>query len=371
MDFLVIDIGSDSVGASGVVKRRSDGVPFLLFTAREPIAPAPHLEPKHFFSATLSALRVLLEKSFSLHRAEISSIRVIHIFLHSPWIVSKTRAVRADFKEPVFLSVDVLGKAVRDAEEDIEEKFRAAHIDISSAVRIVEKKIIEFRVNGYEVASALNKKANSLEFALLESFVPENAVEKFGATLENVSGKTRELHGAVAALAVSASAAPSELSHNLHAQACNSAFISVGGEASEIALSRNGVVREVVSIPRGFRSLARMAFEEGTFHSVSSAESFFAQPSERATKFVKAREKSIQEYRKIISDFIELKKKAGFFCNNFSFCCDGKYQLFFKEALSNLSPSLRFEDFEGVVERSRSASADPFLMGEAFFLSLF
>lgn len=378
--FLLIDIASDSVGA-GVVAVFPNAKPTLLFTAREPIACVPRLEPKHFFSATLHALNELCAHLFQTHRSDISGAERMHIFLNAPWVVSKTRSVRVDFPELTVLNTDTLTSVIQEAEKGITDNFRAAHREIAEAVRVVEKKIIEFRVNGYAVASAVNKEARTLELTLMESFAPENAIAKFGNALDAFSHASREWHGAAAACAGALSAGAHEQGDAL--------TVCAGSEATEVCVERSNVLHEVISIPFGIRTIARSLLNEGVFSSASSAESFlraasFATLAEQHRATVEhARAEAMARFRRALTTALLPKMKTGFVPARATLLADERNLPFFDAALreplfeageAELTTAFSVFGagaFSASLQLARAATPDTNLSGEAAFTSLY
>ncbi len=378
--FLLVDIASDSV-AAGVVGVFPNTKPTLLFTLRAPIALAPQLEPKHFFSATLHALNELCAHAFTLYRTDIISVQRAHLFLNSPWVVSKTRSVRTDFPEPTLLAADTLAAVIHEAEKGITDNFRAAHREIAEAVRVVEKKITEFRVNGYAVASAVGKEARTLELTLLESFAPENAISKFGNVLDTLSHTPREWHGAAPACAGALSASAHEQGDAL--------TVCAGSEATELAIERAGILQEVISIPFGIRTAARAAWSDGAFSSSVSAESFLRAPSfgmlggARRTTVEHARAEAGIRLRRALATALLPKIKAGFAPARATLLSDERSIPFFDFALresifdkdeAGCTPAFSVFGagaFSSSLQFARAATPDTFLSGETAFVSLY
>lgn len=383
MTSLIIDIASGSVGVAGVLVPRS-GRPFVSFVVRERIPIAPTLEPKHFFTATRVALVSVCAHLSTLSHADMPTITRAHIFLHAPWIVSKTRSVRTQFPHPTALSPATLAAIIKDAEHGIAENFHAAYHDIAEAVRTVEKKIIAFRVNGYAVSTALHKEATSFEATLFESFAPEAAVRAFERALDVCSLAPREWHSAAAALA--------------HARAASlgggeedaALTISAGAEATEVCLVHRGLLEEVLSIPQGIRSAARAAAASGAFHSAAAAEAFFAMPAydalapARREKAGAARRAGAALWRDAVSAALPPALRAGFAPRRAELFAAEEQISFFADAVreagadtaaaSHLFAALApqgAEAFSADMVAARAAPPDTFLYAEAAFLAAY
>ncbi|MDP3661803.1 MAG: hypothetical protein Q8R17_03065 [bacterium] len=378
--FLIIDIASDSVGV-GVVAVFPNAKPTLLFTLRAPIALAPRLEPKHFFSATLHALTALCARLFQTHRTDLAGTVCAHIFLHAPWVVSKTRSVRVDFPEITKLTPDTIASVIQETEKGITENFNNAHREVAESVRVVEKKIIEFRVNGYTVASAVGKEARTLELTLLESFAPENAITRFGNALDSLSHSPREWHGAAAACA-------GALSASAHGQG-DVLTVCAGSEATEACIERNNLLQEVISIPFGIRTAARAAWNDDAFSSTSSAESFLRAASftslteQRRATVEHARAIAGERFRRALAAALLPKIKAGFAPARATLLADEHTLPFFdavfrlpffdagETALNMAFSVFGAGAFANSIQFARAATPDTYLSGESAFVALY
>lgn|GEM_PF-1424267 len=368
MRFLIIDIGSESVGAAGVEVQK--GVPVMptdrqariVFVERAPIPLASELQPAHFFSATAHAL----EQVCARIRTPVTRV---HLFLHSPWVVSKTRAWRAEFPTTTLLTEKVLATAVQEAERGIEENFRAAYKEVASAVRRVERALVEFRVNGYSVASACGKEARTLEFSLLESFAPENALVKFNSLVERVTAAPRVWGAGAAAIALAPRVAMGDYTDVL--------TVVAGGEAIELALVRAGAPSAILSVPVSLRTLARDMYRSGALSSVSTAEAFLIAPESALAALAPARRAQVERarteaYARIAQAVREAlapyERDGARFTSVFVFSPE-KYAAFFMRALAPFNPVIPDTGaFAGKIEWRVRESVDPVFLAETAFV---
>lgn len=380
----MVDIESGSVGAAGLVFLPGTK-PLVSFTTRERIPPAERLDPAHFFSATNEALKKLTSHVFRFYRTEVARAEELHIFLHAPWIVSKTRGVRKDFQKLTLTTEALLASVVQAAEQGIEENFRAAHREVAGAVRVVEKKITEFSLNGYALARPLGKETKALEMTLLESFAPENAVLRFGGILSALSSAPREWHGAAAACG-------GALTQCALDTTCDASLVlTAGSETTECVVVHGSIVREVSSTPFGVRTAARGAYEAGAFHSVSAAEAFLSAPTSasaalapaRHARATRARTDALEYWRRALSALIFPKITTGFFPQSATLLTAEEHLPFFEDALreplrgetSNITPlnivTRGTRTFVPFLQWTRAALSDSFLSAEATFLALY
>lgn len=382
--FLIVDIESGSVGAAAVTLAPHEK-PRVLFIIRERMTPAERLDPAHFFSATRAALKTLTAHLARFYRSELACVRETHCFLHAPWIISKTRAVRKEFDAPTVLTEHIAADIVQAAERGIEENFAAAHREIAGAVRVVEKKITEFSVNGYTVAHPYGNEARTLELTLLESFAPENAVLRFGEVLSTLTPLPAEWHGA-------APACVSALAETDTDAVEDARFVlTAGSETTECVRFQGGVARSVASVPFGVRTAARAACETGAFHSVAAAEAFLSAsasasatlaPSRRA-RVEQARRDAAASWRRAVTPLLFSSGASGFFPRRATLLAAEEYLPFFEavlrepfvgEAPNALSLPVSAIGARAVASSlylAREALSDSFLCAEAMFLGLY
>lgn len=382
--FLIVDIESGSVGAAAVTLAPHEK-PRVLFTARERIAPAERLDPAHFFAATSEALKRLVAHLSRFYRDESACAHELHIFLHAPWIVSKTRAVRKEFAEPTVLTERLAAGIVQTAEQGIEENFAAAHREIAGAVRVVEKKITEFSVNGYTVAHPYGNEARTLELTLLESFAPENAVLRFGAILSALTPLPVEWHGAASACAGALVETGNDTGDDARL------VLIAGSETTECVRLQGDVARSVASVPFGVRTTARAARETGAFHSVAAAEAFLSAPASasatlapaRRARVEQARQDAAASWRRAVTPLLFSSGASGFFPRGATFLAAEEYLPFFeamlREPFVGEAPRALSLPVSAIGARAvafslylaRAALPDSFLCAEAVFLGLY
>lgn len=385
---MLVDIESGSVGAAAVTLPPAGGAhekPRVLFTARERIAPAERLDPTHFFAATSGALKKLVVHLFRFYRTETVRAHELHVFLHAPWIVSKTRAVHKEFGAPTILTERAAAEIVQAAERGIEENFAAAHREIAGAVRVVEKKITEFAVNGYTVTHPYGNEARTLEMTLLESFAPENAVLRFGTILQTLTLALPEWHGAAAACAGALAEVDTDVVNDARI------VLTAGSETTECVRLQGGTTRSVVSVPFGVRAAARAARGAGAFHSVAAAEAFLSSPASASSALVPARRARAEEarcsalaaWRRAVTPLVFPNNALGFFSRKAALLAAEEYTPFFEAALreplggDTVHPSPLSVSASGApasasaLSLAPAALPDSFLFAEAAFLGLY
>ena len=140
-------------------------------------------------------------------------------------------------------------------------------------------------------------------------------------------------------------------------------------------------MQEIISVPFGFRTVARAAYKRGAFHSIAAAEAFLRLST--PTLFSRARHGVMEAarteaedmWRRAVWNICAPKLKTGFFPQGGTLVAAEEDQAFFEKAwhasAENTPLALRLETFEDRCEHARAAPPDAFLTGEAAFVSLY
>lgn len=159
---LLVDVGSGSVGGS-LVRIQEGRPPHILTTVRRDIE----------FQSTLSSARFLLTMNNALEQTLKDIQRVAkghgspaHIFctLSSPWFILKTRHLRIVRGEPFEISERTIGAFLD--EEIVRLKEELALTIPPKEVEVIEKKIIQMKLNGYELKNPYGQRTASMEMVV-------------------------------------------------------------------------------------------------------------------------------------------------------------------------------------------------------------
>ena len=165
---VLIDIGSASVGAS-LVKIEKDKAPHILANVREDISFQEVLSSARFLFAMNNALeKVLKEIQTSIGQIDLNlehnkTVSNVFCTLSSPWFILKTRTLDI-VREKEF---DVTERAIEEfIDKDIEIlKDEMKEILPPKDVRIIEKKILQIKLNGYEIKNPYKQKTARVEMS--------------------------------------------------------------------------------------------------------------------------------------------------------------------------------------------------------------
>lgn len=248
---LVFSIGGGVVSGAIVKVTEKDGVELI-----------HHLHEDIEFQAELSATRhfELMQKALDsvAKRLKIEGFRILktnfaikeYIFhrafyiFSSPWAVSQTKIIKVSEPKPFRVSREFFDRKM----SVLENNFKT---EISSAEQIIEKKIIQVKLNGYVVEDFYDKTAQNMEVAFSISAVPKTVLKRVeDIIVKSFSIKEHWCHSSSLALFT--------IIRNLFPQREDFIMMNVGEEITDIVIIKNNIVVTEISIPFGRRHFLRL-----------------------------------------------------------------------------------------------------------------
>ncbi len=241
---LVFDIGSSSVGGA-LFYMQSSGVPKIIFSTREPIPLETEINSDRFFSSTASTLEILAGK---ISLAKLGAPKKIFCVLSSPWYAMQIRVIKLE-KNDSFVFTSKLADSLIKKEVDLfeEEYVMKYH---QGTVKRIELKNIKTSLNGYHTTEPLGQTAKELEMNVFISISPEEVLRK----IENAIGRHfNSKNITFSSLALASFAVARDLFSNQD----DFLLVDIGGELTDILMSKKDIMRESISYPLGNNSLIR------------------------------------------------------------------------------------------------------------------
>ena len=158
---LVFNIGSGSV-SGGVIKFTEAPGENVAFYVKENIPFQREISvPKHLelMKASLTTLASKIQKN-----SHKKIDRVFYVF-SSPWSASQTKTIKIKESKPFKLTESYLNRVIAEQEKQFQ-------IDIAMSGKIIEKKIIQVKINGYVVGDFYNKFTKDVEASVFFTVVP-------------------------------------------------------------------------------------------------------------------------------------------------------------------------------------------------------
>ncbi len=237
---LLIDIGSASVGVA-LVRLENGKPPHIIAILRENILFQNTLSSARFLSSMLHALEHVLK---GIQKKIKGNGTPAHIFctLSSPWFILKNRQMHI-----------TRGKAFQVTTETLEGFFEEDIMSLKEELKetlppkdiaIIEKKILQIRLNGNEMKNPYGQTTNSIELITVVSVSSIRVIQ----SIERKVGHffhTSSLHfGAFPIAAWSAISDIFPMEHDF-------LFLDITGEATDVSLVSRGLMTGTVSFPFG------------------------------------------------------------------------------------------------------------------------
>lgn len=237
---LLVDIGSASVGGA-LVRIEKGSAPHVLVTVRENISFQDALSPARFLIAMNRSLdKVLKTIQLKMNHTGLPA----HIFctLSSPWFILKTRHLRIARQEEFEVTERVLDEFINEDIALLKEELKDTLPP--KDVKIIEKKIIQMKLNGYEVRNPYRQKTSRMELSMLVGVSSAKVVESIERKLSNFFHVKSVHFGAFPIAAFSAI-------RDIFPNEKNFLFIDITGEATDVSLVNNDILVGTMSFSRG------------------------------------------------------------------------------------------------------------------------
>lgn len=294
---IVLDIQSSLVRGAIVVKDDNGQTHISSVVTKSISNKTKIVNTEHLIKRTIKLVSEVVE-----HLAKDiqgGSIHNIEYIMSSPWIFSKLKTVRVEYKNETAITPKIVADIVKEELKDSSIKDAEP----------VEQKVFEIKLNGYPVANFENKKAHLLEISISTSFSSEAFLNKINSAVNrHIHIKGYTFHSA---LLMQYKALREILSGNNEFL-----YIHVHSELTDLIIVKDGLCKHIASFPFGINSLLRKVVKE-TKDSMESGDSLLSlYQGDKLNKTEKS------NYQKIINPLIEdwgdqlIKTFDGIFDNN-------------------------------------------------------
>lgn len=327
---LLLDVGSASVGAAHAVMGAS-GVPRIIAATRADIPFQETLSAAHFVSAMNRALFIALKalKAECTRKGVLFVPQRVFCGLSSPWFILKARRIAITRAEP-FEVTERLLDAVFD--EDIETLKNELQKTLPlKDIAVIEKKVFQVKLNGYEVKDPYGRKTAKLEALGAVSVSSRRAMESIRRAVNSI------FHAPTIHFSSFPLAAFSAI-RDLFPHEQNFLFLDITGEATDVSRIERDMLVGTVSFPRGKNFFIReIANKRGAPH--EEAASIFGMflrnelslPQREEVKSITARASA--EWIARLQKAVTALSPEGVATHTVFFTADAELKSFFEELL--------------------------------------
>lgn len=259
----IFDIGNGSIGGA-LVKLTTHGVPVILYTHREPIAFAPQPSAKYLMSSMLKMLQIVTDNltKEGLKRVKASffgshKLRDAFCVFASPWYVSQTKVIHEEKDTAFSVSAGTMNSLIKKEQDQFNEEIKSGKYEqiFGPDTQLLEKKIVNVKLNGYQIHNPAGKKAKELELTLFSSFISKEIIKGVEETIHKSFAVRSVNHFSYGFVSWNASKV---LFPDIH----DHFFFDVSSETTDISLVSRDILIETISFPMGKSELLRNVVRE-------------------------------------------------------------------------------------------------------------
>jgi len=230
-DFLIIDIGSASVGAA--VGRTEKGEVFLGKVRRQAVGAGSSEVRATLEKQTVAALDTLLKEY-------AGSYAKVHVVVSSPWHTGTIRTVKSKSEKPASISVNTIERLI---EKYKNEKLPSAgNVDVEAAA-------LHIKVNNYPTALHAPVTGSDIAVNLYESEMPKAVHQAFADHVR--------VHIDAGKIAFYTFPLLASASFRTITNESSFIFMNVGGEVTELGIVHGDALQFLGSIPSGYWTVMR------------------------------------------------------------------------------------------------------------------
>lgn len=260
--FIVLDISNESIGGNLCVQSFRHEVT-ILYSIRLPII---WEEP-----ATTKPLLIKIRQTLSLVIKNIhdkgipearkqgilrSNIAQVFVTYASPWYLSQTKGLVSEYAKPLLITKKLLHELIETEEKEFITALKDhTHSELYNNVKVIERRIVDIKLNGYSTQAPYHKKAQKIELNIHASFVSRDIL------LITTDSIAHYFHCEVIKYFSFPLVTFTAISH-LHPELTEYLIVDVRGETTDISLVKNKALWETVSFPQGSGAVFREISEK-------------------------------------------------------------------------------------------------------------
>ena len=253
--FVVIDIGSASVGGALIYPKNSSDKTSLVMTdaCRFPVKLVKELSLQIFIKSLSESLNKVVNKIQASDN--YSQPQAVFVFLPSIFVVSRTRVINHQSPGRDFsVNRKLVKKLVDGSKKEFQDKWpKLFPAVIDDQTVELDDTVLEVRLNGYKINNPINKQANQLSLTHYYSLTSEAIKKKFNDQMLLWPDNAIEYH--------SFGLAYYRVMQYLNPEEQDVILMDVTGELSDLYLVRGGLLLNNSSFPIGKNCILRQLAE--------------------------------------------------------------------------------------------------------------
>ncbi|MEK7163272.1 MAG: hypothetical protein AAB775_00990 [Patescibacteria group bacterium] len=270
---LVFDIGSSSVGA-GLVRLARGETAQIIYSTREFFPYQEKVDPDRLFRNMIETLKWAHQKIISEGTARLTGTGFRHVnakrmfySFASPWSITQTKTLSVKKEKPFVFTHEFLNGLLLDEEEKFKRKAIESRGRIHpEALSVIERRIIQTRLNGYDVKDPFGKTAGTADISYFTSIVPS-------LVLDQTMGISHSSHTSKNVRAFAFPLIAYSCLKDIFQDESDFIYARVGGEISDVSIVEDGTIAESASFPGGQNPIIKK-FAERTGMTATEAVSF-------------------------------------------------------------------------------------------------
>ena len=257
------------------------------------------------------------------------------IILSSPWYFSQTRKITVERDEQFVIDKNLVGQLLEE-EKNIFLNHASSQFSISEGdePELLETAIMRALLNGYETDSFMNKNARQLQLSVYISMSMKKLVDELTSAIEDLFGvKKAVIHSSPYILLKSARAV-------LEIGNAGAVIVDIGGEVTDIAVVRDGIIDETLSFGRGLHFILRRiagAFAITPTEALSYLRAWSSDhiSEKQDPKLKEVVSDAVKEWQQMLYEAIAKSAELGLLPNRFVLVGDGAEFSIFSEAIES------------------------------------
>jgi len=183
---------------------------------------------------------------------KLGSISNKAVALGLPADILKARIVSKEWKRPFVKKIitdtekkSIYEKVITEAQKNISSDFSLKTGILANDLKFISLKILENKIEGYEVPTISKYEGQNLSFQILATFLPNRYLEQIKNIIASLGLKVKEVVHEVEGL------------KSYFVQENDGIFIDMGGKITQIFLVKRGILEQVSDFPVGGETFSR------------------------------------------------------------------------------------------------------------------